>query len=99
VEHELERYYNTYFDLFSSEGWKQYVQDVRDNRVMMSDVLTVKDGNDINPCPECGLPAARLISTPMVKLDGTSGAFPGEAMKWERKHAEKLKQEQKRSGE
>jgi hypothetical protein len=53
----------------------------------------------INPCPECGLPAARLISTPMVKLEGTSGAFPGEAMKWERKRAEKLKQEQKRSGE
>jgi hypothetical protein len=50
-----------------------------------------------NPCPECGKPAARLISTPMVKLDGTSGAFPGEAMKWERKRAEKLAAEQKRS--
>jgi hypothetical protein len=50
-----------------------------------------------NPCPECGKPATRLISTPMVKLDGTSGAFPGEAMKWERKRAEKLAQEQRRS--
>ncbi len=52
-----------------------------------------------NPCPECGQLATRLISTPMVKLEGTSGAFPGAAMQWERKHAEKLKQEQKRSGE
>lgn len=50
-----------------------------------------------NPCPECGKPAARLISTPMVKLEGTSGAFPGEAMKWERKRAEKLTQERKRA--
>lgn len=47
MDKELEQYYNTYFDLFSSSGWKQYVQDVRDNRVMMSDVLTVKDGNDL----------------------------------------------------
>jgi hypothetical protein len=50
-----------------------------------------------NPCPECGKPAVRLISTPHVKLDGTSGAFPGEYMKWERKRAEKLQQERKRS--
>jgi hypothetical protein len=47
MDKELEQYYNTYFDLFSSSGWKQYVQDVRDNRVMMSDVLTVKDGDDL----------------------------------------------------
>ena len=47
MDKELEQYYNTYFDLFSSSGWKQYVQDVRDNRAIMSDVLTVKDGNDL----------------------------------------------------
>jgi hypothetical protein len=50
-----------------------------------------------NPCPECGKPAVRLISTPHVKLDGTSGAFPGEYMKWERKRAEKLAVERKRA--
>ena len=49
------------------------------------------------PCPECGEVAERLISTPHVKLDGTSGAFPGEAMKWDRKRAEKLQQERQRA--
>jgi hypothetical protein len=49
------------------------------------------------PCPECDSEAVRLISTPHVRLDGTSGAFPGEAMKWERKRAEKLQQERKRA--
>jgi hypothetical protein len=47
MDKELEQYYNTYFDLFSSAGWQQYVQDVRDNRAMMSDVLTVRDGDDL----------------------------------------------------
>ncbi len=47
MDKELEKYFNTYFDLFSSEGWKQYIQDVRDNRELMSDALTIKDGNDL----------------------------------------------------
>lgn len=49
-------------------------------------------------CPECGKDARRLISTPAVRLEGCTGDFPGEAMKWERKRAEKLQQERKRSG-
>jgi hypothetical protein len=48
-------------------------------------------------CTVCGKPSARIISTPMVSLDGTTGAFPGEAMKWERKRAEKVAQERKRA--
>jgi hypothetical protein len=47
VDKDLEEYYNKYFDLFSSEGWKQYIKDVEDNRTLMSDVLTIKDGNDL----------------------------------------------------
>jgi putative FmdB family regulatory protein len=35
-------------------------------------------------CPECGSEATRQISAPRVKLDGCSGHFPGEALKWER---------------
>ena len=48
-------------------------------------------------CSVCGKPAERIISQPMVKLEGVSGAFPGAAMSWERKRAEKIKQEQKHS--
>jgi hypothetical protein len=47
VEKDLQEYYETYFDLFSSTGWKQYIKDVEDNRTLMSDVLTIKDGNDL----------------------------------------------------
>lgn len=37
-------------------------------------------------CPECGGKMIRVISPVRCKLDGTSGDFPGEAMKWERQH-------------
>lgn len=46
-------------------------------------------------CKECGEPAERIVSTPRISLEGTTGAFPGAAMQWERKHAEKLAQERK----
>ena len=47
MDKDLQKYYETYFDLFSSEGWKQYIKDVEDNRTLMSDVLSIKDGNDL----------------------------------------------------
>lgn len=49
------------------------------------------------PCPECGLEAVRMIGTPKVMLEGTTGAFPGAAMQWERKRAEKLAVERKQA--
>lgn len=48
-------------------------------------------------CRECGKTAERIISRPMVKLEGVTGEFPGAAMQWERKRAEKLKVEQKQN--
>lgn len=44
---------------------------------------------------DCGKSANRVISAPAIKLEGWSGHFPGEAMKFERKHREKLIAEQK----
>lgn len=46
-------------------------------------------------CPICDKTAERIISTPMVKLEGVTGDFPGAAMQWERKRTEKIKAEQK----
>lgn len=46
-------------------------------------------------CPVCDNAAERIISTPHVKLEGVTGDFPGAAMQWERKRAEKIKQERK----
>lgn len=48
-------------------------------------------------CPTCGKDAIRLVSSPQVKLEGITGAFPGAYDRWERVRAEKLKEEQKRN--
>lgn len=44
-------------------------------------------------CKECDKLATRIISKPLVKLEGITGAFPGAAMQWERKRNEKMAQE------
>jgi len=46
-------------------------------------------------CKECDQAAIRIVSRPMVKLEGVTGDFPGAAMQWERKRNEKIKAEQK----
>lgn len=48
-------------------------------------------------CPACGKDANRLVSSPQVKLEGITGAFPGAYDRWSNIRAEKLKQEQKRN--
>ena len=50
-------------------------------------------------CKECGQPAIRIISKPMVKLEGVTGSFPGAAMQWERKRNEKIAQEKRSAAE
>ena len=63
----------------------------------LSESFVNSEIREIN-CPVCGQTASRQMSTPRVSLEGTTGAFPGAAMQWERKHAQKLKAEQKASG-
>tara|TARA_R110000824_G_scaffold33354_4_gene106853 strand:+ start:6233 stop:6466 length:234 start_codon:yes stop_codon:yes gene_type:complete len=50
-------------------------------------------------CKECSANAIRILSTPQIKLEGITGAFPGAADKWVKNRAEKLQQEQKASQE
>jgi hypothetical protein len=47
VDKETQTYFDRYFDLFASQGWKQFIEDMEDNRTLMSDLLTVKDANDL----------------------------------------------------
>jgi len=47
-------------------------------------------------CPTCGQLSPKIISAPQIKLEGITGAFPGAAMSWEKKHIEKLAQERKK---
>ena len=52
--------------------------------------------HDAIPCPKCGGEARKLMSAPRFALDGTTGDFPGAAMAWERKRAEKMAVEQQK---
>ena len=45
----------------------------------------------------CGEQALRQRSAPTISLEGVTGSFPGAAVKWDKKHAEALKVEQKRN--
>ncbi len=59
----------------------------------------VSNQTDEIQCPHCDLKAQRAVSAPNVKLEGWSGSFPGAAMKWEKKHQEKMAQERKRNSD
>lgn len=37
-------------------------------------------------CGACDSPAKRIVSPVRCKLEGTSGDFPGAAMKWAKQH-------------
>jgi hypothetical protein len=39
-------------------------------------------------CPHCRNEASRIISSPRIKLEGITGAFPTAADAWARKHEE-----------
>lgn len=44
---ELEKYYNIYFDLFRSEGWKQLIEELTQNAVVINSVEATKDVDDM----------------------------------------------------
>lgn len=57
----------------------QCKQGHRNEQFIHSDVREIE-------CPNCGELAVRIISPVATKLDGTSGDFPGEAIKWAKRH-------------
>lgn len=44
---------------------------------------------------DCGASAKRVISAPAIKLEGWSGSFPSAHGRFEQRHLDKLKAEQK----
>ena len=48
-------------------------------------------------CKECGKEAIRIVSKPNMKLEGITGDYPTAYDAWERKRAEKLTEERKKS--
>jgi hypothetical protein len=50
-------------------------------------------------CPHCHNDASRIISSPRIRLEGITGAFPTAYDAWERKHREATRVAQKRNAE
>lgn len=58
-----------------------------------------RDNPTATPCEVCGEKAIRQLSAPRAKLEGTTGAFPGAAMAWERKREQHMAEERRRERE
>jgi len=43
MDKEIATYYGSLLDLFTREGWKQFIEDIQDNADMLSDITTIKD--------------------------------------------------------
>ena len=44
---ETEEYYNKYFDLFQKDGWKQLLEELQQNALVINSVEATKDSNDL----------------------------------------------------
>jgi hypothetical protein len=47
VDQETQQYYDAYFSLFITDGWKQLVQEFTDNAVQINSIEAAKDANDM----------------------------------------------------
>lgn len=47
MEQELETYFNNYFAMFRSEGWKQLISDFRGNIEQINSVEMTEDANNL----------------------------------------------------
>lgn len=47
MNRDLEHYYNVYFDLFRSDGWKQLIEELTENAENVSSIESIKDQNDL----------------------------------------------------
>lgn len=47
LDKEVEEYYNKYFDLFRTEGWKQLIEELNQNAMMINSVENTKDSEDL----------------------------------------------------
>lgn len=47
LDKETEEYYSKYFDLFRTEGWKQLIEELRQNALIINSVENTKDRDDL----------------------------------------------------
>ena len=47
IDKETEEYYTRYFDLFTHDGWKQLIEELRQNALIINSVENAKDQEDL----------------------------------------------------
>ena len=47
LDKETEQYYNKYFDLFRTDGWKQLIEELQQNALVINSVEATKNENDL----------------------------------------------------
>ena len=47
MDQETQKYYDSYFSLFLTDGWKQLVQDFGNNALQINSIEAAKDANDM----------------------------------------------------
>ena len=47
IDKQTEEYYNKYFDLFTNDGWKQLIEELRQNALAINSVEATKDSDDL----------------------------------------------------
>jgi hypothetical protein len=47
LDQETQQYYDNYFTLFSTDGWKQLIEELKQNALVINSVEAAKDANDL----------------------------------------------------
>ncbi len=47
MDQETQKYYDNYFTLFSTDGWKQLIEELKQNALVINSVEAAKDTNDL----------------------------------------------------
>ena len=48
MDQETQTYYDQYFSLFLTDGWRQLIQDFSNNALQINSLEAVKDANDMH---------------------------------------------------
>lgn len=46
MDKEITTYYENLLDLFTRDGWKQFIEDIQDNADFLKDINTIRDEKD-----------------------------------------------------
>ena len=47
MDQETQQYYDNYFTLFSTDGWQQLIEELKQNALVINSVEATKDANDL----------------------------------------------------